>query len=119
MKLGQVKHQFVQYIPSALESGVVYVSIEYGTAVHSCCCGCGSRVVTPITPTDWVLIFNGETISLDPSIGNWNFPCRSHYFIRNNRVVWAADMTQREIESGRQRDVINKRIFFGRRPKPE
>jgi|SRR5882672_602862 len=117
MKLKDVKHEFVRYVPSELMDGVVYVSMEYGTAAHRCCCGCGQRVVTPITPTDWVLIFDGETISLDPSIGNWNFPCRSHYFIRKNRVIWAANMTEREIESGRRRDAASKQRFFERKRK--
>ena len=31
------------------------------------------------------------TVSLRPSIGNWQLPCRSHYFIVRNRVVWASD----------------------------
>lgn len=116
MKLKLLRHKFVQYVPSEIQSGVLYVSIEYGTAVHQCCCGCGQRVVTPLTPTDWSLIFDGESVSLEPSIGNWNFPCRSHYFIRKNRVVWAPSMTDREIEFGRRRDAVNKRRFFeGRR----
>jgi Family of unknown function (DUF6527) len=33
-----------------------------------CCCGCGEKVVTPLRPTDWKLIFDGKTISLDPSL---------------------------------------------------
>ncbi|MFC4855982.1 DUF6527 family protein [Actinophytocola glycyrrhizae] len=33
--------------------------------------------------------FNGETVSLSPSIGNWSFPCRSHYYSleRSERTV--------------------------------
>ena len=33
-------------------------------------------------------MFDGRTISLNPSIGNWSYPCRSHYWIKGNRVVW-------------------------------
>ena len=33
---------------------------------------------------------NGMT-TLDPSIGNWSFACRSHYFMRKGRVVWAGN----------------------------
>jgi hypothetical protein len=51
-----------------------------------CACGCGKEVVTPLSATDWKLIFDGKTVSLDPSIGNWGFPCRSHYWVRNNRM---------------------------------
>lgn len=32
--------------------------------------------------------YDGEVISLYPSIGNRGFQCQSHYFIRRNRVVW-------------------------------
>src|ERR1039458_6166357 len=87
----KLSHKFVEFVPNVLEKGVLYVSITYGTASHLCCCGCGREVVTPITPTGWKLIFDGETVSLHPSIGNWNFPCRSHYWISNNRVEWAED----------------------------
>lgn len=85
-----LRHEFVEFIPADLLEDVIYVSVMYATAVHRCCCGCGSRVVTPISPGGWTLTFNGETISLAPSIGNWSFPCRSHYWIRRNRVEWDA-----------------------------
>ncbi|MGW5416889.1 DUF6527 family protein [Actinomadura geliboluensis] len=29
-------------------------------------------------------------MSLDPSIGNWSLPCRSHYGVRRGRVQQAA-----------------------------
>jgi hypothetical protein len=78
------KHEFVQFIPEELQEGTVYVSIRFATVSHLCACGCKTKVVTPLKPTDWKLTFDGKTISLHPSIGNWNFPCRSHYWIRNN-----------------------------------
>jgi len=83
-----LKHCFVHYIPEQLEPGTIYISIDYATAVHICCCGCGEQVVTPFNPTDWKLIFDGETISLYPSIGNWKFKCRSHYWINKNIIEW-------------------------------
>lgn len=49
-------------------------------------------------------MFDGETATLSPSVGSWDFPCRSHYFIRHDTVVWGADMSQKEIESGRDHD---------------
>jgi hypothetical protein len=99
-----IKHEFVEFIPDALAPDTLYISIEFTTAVHSCFCGCGSKVVTPIRPTSWQLLFDGDAVSLWPSIGNWNFRCRSHYWIRGDRVIWALPMTQREIEHGRSRD---------------
>jgi hypothetical protein len=84
-----IQHRFVKYIPDELEEGVLYISMEYRTAVHKCICGCGNKVVTPITPDSWTFSFNGKTVSLSPSIGNWNFECKSHYFIRNSTIVLA------------------------------
>jgi len=103
MKRDRITFRFVEFIPKEqeLEEGVVYVSITYSTAVHKCCSGCGYKVVTPISPTDWTLIFDRDTISLDPSIGNWSLPCKSHYWIRRNRVEWAPKWTAKQIEAGR------------------
>lgn len=86
MKHERITHEFVEYIPEQLTEGVVYVSIPFRTVVHRCCCGCGLEVVTPLSPTKWTLSFDGQAISLTPSIGNWSFPCQSHYWIRGNRV---------------------------------
>lgn len=112
MRRTVMKHEFTEYIPAELEEDIVYVSIEYSTASHLCCCGCGEKVVTPITPTDWQVIFNGETVSLHPSIGNWSFPCRSHYWIKGNRVIWAGDMPDETVKSIREADTRNKSVFF-------
>jgi hypothetical protein len=105
-------HEFVEFVPEAIADGVLYVSVQYATAVHKCCCGCGAKVVTPFTPTDWRMVFDGETISLDPSIGSWSFPCRSHYWIRRNVVRWASDWSQQQIVAGRQRDRAAKQQQF-------
>jgi hypothetical protein len=114
----KIRHEFVEFIPKDREEGVVYVSIPYATAVHNCFCGCGTKVVTPISPVGWQLTFDGETVSLAPSVGNWSFACRSHYFIRKNRVVWAGDMSEDEIARGRQRDQTARESFFGDQPAP-
>ena len=71
MRRTSIDHEFVEFIPSELQEAVLYVSIPYATAVHQCACGCGNKVVTPISPVDWQLLFDGETVSLTPSIGNW------------------------------------------------
>ncbi|HEY4360262.1 MAG TPA: DUF6527 family protein [Bryobacteraceae bacterium] len=106
------RHEFVEYLPASLEDGVVYISMQYATAAHRCACGCGHEVVTPLSPTDWQLFFDGVSISLTPSIGNWNFPCRSHYFIRENKVRWARQWSQHEIDSGRAHDRAAKEDYF-------
>ena len=106
-------HKFVEFIPRELEANTIYVSITYATAIHNCCCGCGNRVVTPLSPADWKLIFDGRTISLEPSIGNWSFPCRSHYWIRNNRVVWSDEWSDDQVAAGRRKDARAAGAYFG------
>lgn len=107
-----LQHKFVEFIPKEKEEGIIYISMEYGTAVHKCVCGCGSLVVTPFSPTDWEITFNGETISLYPSIGNWNFKCQSHYFIINNEIKFARKWSKREIRLGRLFDKEYKEKYF-------
>lgn len=107
-----LEHQFVRQLPDLLQAGVLYISMEYATAAHLCCCGCGEEVVTPFTPTDWKMIFDGETVSLSPSIGNWNFACRSHYFIRSGRIVESTTWTDQQVETNRRQDRAAKVDYY-------
>src|SRR4051812_6328426 len=106
-------HEFVEYIPEELRERTLYVSIAFAIVAHKCCCGCGREVVTPLSPTDWKLIFDGETISLFPSIGNWSYPCRAHYWIRRNRAEWARPLSREQIDAGRAADVLAKAAYYG------
>lgn len=114
MRINQLKMQFIEYIPDNLQNGTLYISMEYATASHNCACGCGKEVVTPFTPTDWKLAYDGESVSLSPSIGNWSYPCRAHYFIQHNRIVWAADMSQEAIAAGRYIDRACKKRQYSK-----
>lgn len=109
-----IKHKFVDAIPDFLEENVVYVSVERGLAVHHCVCGCKNEVVTPFSPTDWELHFDGDTISLTPSIGNWEFKCQSHYWIKNNEIEWSGKWSRQKIEQGRKNDKIIKKAYYDR-----
>lgn len=93
-----MKHKFVEFIPSDIEEGTLYISIEYDVAKHKCPCGCGSDIVTSLSPAQWRLIYDGETVSLQPSIGNWNHECQSHYFITNSKIRWSTTMSEHEIQ---------------------
>lgn len=115
----ELMHKFVEFMPEPLEEGSLYISVDYATAAHKCCCGCGEEVVTPLSPTDWKLIFDGETVSLSPSIGNWSFPCRSHYWIKENVIQWSGDMTKEQVKNVRTRDRLAKEKQYGRRLQPE
>lgn len=97
---------FVETFPSTMDSGVLYVSIPYRTCGHLCCCGCGHEVVTPLSPSQWSLTYDGECVSLAPSIGNWSLPCLSHYWIRGGRVRWSRRYSAAEIDQNRNRDRL-------------
>lgn len=112
----RLKHRFVEHIPERLDAGVLYVSMEYATSAHSCCCGCGEEVVTPFTPTDWKMTFDGETVSLRPSIGNWTLKCQSHYVIDGGKVIEAAPWRGEQVETERRRDHAAKAHFYGQSP---
>ena len=103
-----LRQEFVDYIPEALDDGVLYVSIPFTTVAHRCCCGCGHEIVTPLDPTDWEMTFDGRSISLYPSIGNWSLACQSHYWIYRNEVRWARRLSMFEIKTGRAIDRIRK-----------
>lgn len=104
--------EFVQEIPREVNPGTLYISVAYGTATHLCCCGCGREVVTPIHPTRWAFAYDGETVSLWPSVGSWSLPCQSHYVIRNNRVRWAPRWSKDRIDAGRARDRLERERHF-------
>jgi hypothetical protein len=109
-----LKHEFVEFIPEELKERTLYISKKYGTAVHKCCCGCGREVVTPLSPTAWRLTENDKTVSLYPSIGSWNLPCQSHYFITNGKVVWAPQWSKEQIERGRKQEALVKRQYYAK-----
>lgn len=119
MKLKMITPRFVNFIPDEVEEGVLYISTTYATSIHKCACGCGELVVTPIRPTDWTLIWNGDTVTMKPSIGNWSLPCQSHYLIIENEIIWAGKWSATQIKAGRVRDKKAKSRYFERfRKKP-
>jgi len=102
MKKLQLK--FVDCMPRPLEDEVIYVSIRFGIVSHNCCCGCGNEVVLNLSWKGWQLTYDGESISLYPSIGNWNFKCRSHYWIIQNEVRWAESWSDEKIKKILERE---------------
>lgn len=101
MKHRQLQPKFVEFIPETLDDGVLYVAMDYQMVAHRCCCGCGHPVYLPLSPAQWRLTFDGEAIWMEPSVGSWSLPCRSHYWIRGNRVQWADEWTPEQVEAGR------------------
>jgi hypothetical protein len=115
-KLLTIRHEFVDFVPDQLEPGILYISVQYKTMAHLCCCGCRKKIVTPISPTGWELTFNGRAVSISPSVGNWNLECKSHYVISRGRVQWAGKWSKEMIEAGFARDRKAKQNYYNAPP---
>lgn len=90
-RLTAIEPVFCDYIPETLEQGKLYISKKGGAVVHLCACGCGNRTVTPLKPfwkDGWSMLNTNGKVTLRPSIGNFEFPCKSHYFITENHIDW-------------------------------
>ncbi|HEY5333411.1 MAG TPA: DUF6527 family protein [Solirubrobacterales bacterium] len=100
----RVRHEFVDAMPEQLDEGVLYVSVNRRIVLHRCFCGCGQEVATPLAPHEWQLEFDGESVSLFPSVGVWGIPCQSHYWVENDRVIWSGRLSRDKIERLRRRE---------------
>src|SRR6266480_5397554 len=101
-------------MPTKLEPGILYVAEEFGAAAHLCACGCGAIVRTPLDPTEWSLTETEDGPTLYPSIGNWQEPCQSHYWIRDGEIVWAEKWSLEQIEAGRRGEEARRSQHFDR-----
>jgi hypothetical protein len=110
-----IQHKFVEFIPEQLENGILYVSLEYCTAVHKCICGCGNEVVTPFSPDDWQLYFDGKNVTLYPSIGNWNFECKSHYLIVKNQIKFIRSCLETKVSFKKKSNNTKKKKYNKRK----
>jgi hypothetical protein len=108
----KIKLQHVHYMPKILEPGILYVSEEFGTAAHLCACGCGSKIRTPLRPTEWSLVESEFGPSLSPSIGNWQQECKSHYWIFEGEVRWAEQWSSERIALGRKDEEVRRTCYY-------
>jgi len=104
--------KFVERVPFEIEEGVIYISTTVNTAVHLCPCGCKTEIVTPIDPSEWNFTYDGQTISLYPSIGVWGAACKSHYWIVKNHVEWSRTYTNKEIEEVRTQESVENQNYY-------
>lgn len=104
MRVNTVTPTFVDIIPAHLDPGKLYITIEYNAVLHLCCCGCGRKVSTPLSPAQWQITYDGQTVSLYPSVESDGFPCQSHYVIRNNRVNWVEQLPKETARTRRLAD---------------
>ncbi len=84
----------------ALEDGVLYVvdseDQREQNVLYNCPCGCGSIVSIQyyneaqqkeLYPS-WAYRETAGRVTLSPSVCSSGFLCKSHYFIRDNKIVW-------------------------------
>lgn len=109
----------VRSMPRQLEPGFLYVSEEFEVAGHLCACGCGNKVITPLGPTEWSFKDETRGPTLRPSIGSWQLPCKSHYWITRGEVRWADQWTPEEIERGRRAEETRRRAYYESRERPK
>ena len=112
MAIERIRLEAVEFMPAQLEPGILYVSKKYRTAAHLCACGCGEKVRTQLGDLGWRLIKGRSGPTLYPSIGNWQKPCRSHYFIRDGRVLWQDNWTDEEVLDGRRIEEMRRDAHF-------
>lgn len=83
-----------------LEDGVLYIvdsdDQKEQYVEFNCPCGCGNVVWIPYHKIwqqkeeypSWGFREQHGKVTLSPSILSSGFPCRSHYFISENRIQW-------------------------------
>lgn len=102
----------VHFMPKNLEPGVLYVSEEFDVAAHLCACGCGEKIRTPLGPTEWEFRETSAGPSLSPSVGNWQKPCKSHYWIRSGQVIWSDSWSEKQILAGRRAEERRRERYY-------
>ncbi len=102
----------VRYMPKELKPCVLYVSEEFAIAIHLCACGCGSKIKTPLGPTEWSVKQTKSGPTLRPSVGNWQEACQSHYWITRGDIVWAEKWTPEQIAAGRRREEKRHQAYY-------
>jgi hypothetical protein len=112
-RLHQLTPAFVDEIPGTPEHGKLYLSCRYRAAVHLCACGCGAKISTPLHPTGWRLSYDGESVSLSPSVGNWSEKCQSHYVIKSSRVLWGDRLPREKIRRIREQRHRELEHYYG------
>lgn len=110
--IDQILPEFVEEIPAEINDGYLYLCLQYNAVIHKCACGCGEIISTPLDKKHgWVMQYDGETVTLSPSVGNGSYKCRSHYFIRGNNIVWLEKIGKPVITKQKRKYNCLEKIF--------
>ena len=106
LEFNEVRHINEMIFPwfdekDALEDGVLCVvdgeDQREQNILYNCPCGCGGVVDIPYFRADrqqkelypsWAYKETDGRATLSPSVYSSGFLCKSHYFIRDNKIVW-------------------------------
>lgn len=90
MRITEIKPEYVDNVPalSGMKEGVLYINKNDKWTLHLCPCGCGKPVMLPIGDYAWTLTERDKGVTMRPSVGNFDFPCKSHYYITVNKIEW-------------------------------
>ena len=119
MRTTQWHGEWVEDMPETMGPGKLYISVKHRLTEHVCACGCGEEVSLPLGRSEWRLVYDGDSISILPSVGNWRLPCKSHYVIKENRTIWCTRWTEKQILEGRNRDRAERLADIGRKNRRE
>ena len=92
------RYQSVEKTPTLLQSEVVYINEEFEIATLLCPCGCNHKIVL-LCPDGHLVINDGGFATVKPSIGVWDAPCRSHFFLNSGTVDWCNSWSEERIKS--------------------
>lgn len=94
----------VDRIPKHLKPGVLYHSEEFELAAMLCACGCGHRTTLLVPDSHQVTSQNGY-VTVSPSIGACDSPCRSHYILTAGDVEWLPAFSVAQVQALMQRQI--------------
>lgn len=113
-RLGETVHAVVTDPPDATKARVLFVVGDEATpwcAILACPCGCGETIRLSLVERDrprWTLtIDNADRPTLSPSIHRV-VGCRSHFFLRAGRIVWADRQASSRRHHVRSRDSADQ-----------
>lgn len=98
-RIDEIKPVLVMELPKSvndMKHGILYLKHNEDDtyeSFHLCPCGCGEPVYLQYGGKGWniTLSINGrelKSVTISPSVGCFDFPCKSHYFIHENKIIW-------------------------------
>ena len=68
--------------------------------------------MTPLDPSEWSFKETNNKPTLYPSIGNWQIPCKSHYWITDGIIEWSYEWSEEEIIAGRNAEERKRKVYY-------